>query len=106
MGHAAPLASTAGSFRRSITSSNKVCSQALHQEIMEPISVTCCAVRPGSGDKSMPDKASPLDETYSEEETVARREAALKNMLSTPHKPQEKIGKRPERRVFKKSTVR
>lgn len=26
-------------------------------------------------------------ETYSEEETVARREAALKRMLATPHKP-------------------
>jgi hypothetical protein len=27
-------------------------------------------------------------ETYSEEETVARREAALKRMLATPHKRQ------------------
>jgi len=27
------------------------------------------------------------DQTYSEEETVARREAALKRMLATPHKP-------------------
>ena len=27
------------------------------------------------------------DETYSEEETVARREAALKRMLATPPKP-------------------
>jgi len=27
------------------------------------------------------------DEIYSEEETVARREAALKRMLATPHKP-------------------
>lgn len=27
------------------------------------------------------------NETYSEEETVARREAALKRMLATPHKP-------------------
>jgi hypothetical protein len=26
-------------------------------------------------------------ETYSEEETEARREAALKRMLTTPHKP-------------------
>ena len=41
-------------------------------------------------------------DTYSEVETVARREAALKNLLSTPHKPQEKIGKRPERRTFKR----
>ena len=29
----------------------------------------------------------PKDETYSEEETVRRREAALKRMLQTPHKP-------------------
>lgn len=29
------------------------------------------------------------DETYSEEETVKRREAALKRMLNTPHKPQK-----------------
>ena len=29
------------------------------------------------------------DETYSEEETERRREAALKRMLATPHKPQE-----------------
>jgi hypothetical protein len=29
----------------------------------------------------------PKAETYSEEETVARREAALKRMLQTPHKP-------------------
>jgi hypothetical protein len=27
------------------------------------------------------------DETYSEAETEARREAALRNMLATPHKP-------------------
>jgi hypothetical protein len=27
------------------------------------------------------------EETYSEEETVKRREAALKRMLQTPHKP-------------------
>ncbi len=32
--------------------------------------------------------------TYSEMETVARREAALKNMLATPHKPREASGKR------------
>ena len=39
------------------------------------------------------------DETYSEEETVARREAALKRMLQTPHKPQhEMVKKRPKGR--------
>ena len=32
-------------------------------------------------------------ETYSEEETERRREAALKRMLNTPHKPQEKMKK-------------
>jgi len=34
------------------------------------------------------------DDTYSEAETVARREAALKTMLATPHKPHEPIGKK------------
>jgi hypothetical protein len=29
----------------------------------------------------------PKDETYSEEETVARRERALKRMLNTPKRP-------------------
>jgi hypothetical protein len=35
------------------------------------------------------------EETYSEEETVKRREAALKRMLQTPHKPQRdsKLGR-------------
>ena len=28
-------------------------------------------------------------ETYSEQETVERREAALKRMLATPHKPRK-----------------
>jgi hypothetical protein len=32
------------------------------------------------------------DEIYSEEETVARRDAALKRMLTTPHKPHKPIG--------------
>jgi len=30
------------------------------------------------------------DDTYSEEETAARREAALKQMLATPPKPHKK----------------
>jgi len=32
-------------------------------------------------------------ETYSEEETVRRREAALKRMLQTPHKPHKDMKK-------------
>lgn len=32
--------------------------------------------------------------TYSEAETVARREAALRNMLTTPHKSHEAIKRR------------
>ncbi|MEE2794418.1 MAG: hypothetical protein VX512_06225 [Pseudomonadota bacterium] len=32
-------------------------------------------------------------ETYSEEETERRRDAALKRMLATPHKPHEKMKK-------------
>jgi hypothetical protein len=36
----------------------------------------------------------PDNETYSEEETVARREAALKRMLATPHKPHKAAGKK------------
>lgn len=31
----------------------------------------------------------PEDETYSEEETVRRREAAIQRLLKTPHKPQK-----------------
>ncbi len=36
-----------------------------------------------------------IDDQYSEAETEQRREAALKRMLSTPHKPhsESKIGK-------------
>lgn len=33
------------------------------------------------------------DETYSEEETERRREAALKRMLNTPHKPHKESKK-------------
>lgn len=38
--------------------------------------------------------SSPNDDTYSEEETVKRREAALKRMLATPHKPHKPSGKK------------
>jgi hypothetical protein len=34
------------------------------------------------------------DDTYSEAETAARREAALQRAFATPHKPHEPIGKR------------
>ena len=34
------------------------------------------------------------DDTYSETETAARREAALSKMLATPHKPHEPMGKK------------
>jgi hypothetical protein len=36
------------------------------------------------------------DDTYSEAETVARREAALKRAFATPHKPHKasKVGRR------------
>jgi hypothetical protein len=32
-------------------------------------------------------------ETYSEEETVRRREAAIQRMLTTPHKPHKEMKK-------------
>lgn len=41
----------------------------------------------------------PPSDTYSEAETVARREAMLRTLLATPHKPQRPIkGKRVESR--------
>lgn len=33
-------------------------------------------------------------ETYTEDETIAQREAALKRMFATPHKPHQASGKR------------
>jgi hypothetical protein len=44
------------------------------------------------GDPNVGKRQSP--ERYSERETVERREAAIKRMLSTPHKPHQPIGKR------------
>jgi hypothetical protein len=43
------------------------------------------------------------DEAYEDEEAIERREAALKRMLSTPHKPhsESKIGKRKKRKPRK-----
>jgi hypothetical protein len=37
------------------------------------------------------------DAHHSEQETIARREAALKRMLSTPHKPHKPLGKKARR---------
>jgi hypothetical protein len=45
----------------------------------------------------------PSDDSYSEQETVRRREAALKRMLSTPHKPHKTIGKNRKTKRKKKS---
>jgi len=33
------------------------------------------------------------EDAYSEAETIRRREAALKKMLSTPHQPHKPVGK-------------
>jgi len=41
----------------------------------------------------MPDRK-PSDETYSEQETVARRENTLRRMLSTPPNPHKANGKK------------
>jgi hypothetical protein len=36
---------------------------------------------------------------YSEQETFRRREAALKRLLSTPHKPHKPLGKKKAKRT-------
>ncbi len=42
-------------------------------------------------------------ETYSEAETVARREATLKVMLATPHKPHKPLGNKDRKRLKRTS---
>jgi hypothetical protein len=42
-------------------------------------------------------------EQHSEEETEQRREAALKRMLTTPHKPHKSGGKLPPKKRVKKT---
>jgi hypothetical protein len=43
------------------------------------------------------DESDQESETYSEEETVARREAALKRAFATPHKPHKSVSERARR---------
>jgi hypothetical protein len=42
-------------------------------------------------------KADPKEDTYSEAETVARMEAALKRAFATPHKPHQATKATPKR---------
>lgn len=44
--------------------------------------------------KVVAEARSKSNEQYSEQETVERREAALKRLLATPHKPHAPLGKR------------
>lgn len=44
----------------------------------------------------------PSEETYSEEETVRRREAAIQRMLNTPHKPHKSMTAKGKKREAKR----
>lgn len=46
------------------------------------------------------------EDTYSEEETEARREAALKRMLATPHRPQKPLAEKPAKQRHGKTEQR
>jgi hypothetical protein len=46
------------------------------------------------------------DEQYSEHETIRRADAALKRMLSTPHKPHKPLGKKTKKRAKRKRATK
>ena len=68
-------------------------STKLHWVMHRPTSAYICSV--ASNELLALAMANPEnDSTYSEAETVARREAALKRMLNTPHQKHKPLGKR------------